>query len=125
MPDDPIIDSLNPFPPREDETEREGRIRQRAFDLWQAQGMPEGREQEHWLTTEREILMAQPTPTMGTPIMPGEQQSVGGTDQLDEPTAPKTSGASTPTPDTSKSRVANRDLDGPRKHGATPRPTDA
>ena len=36
MPDDPIIGSLNPFPPREDETEREARIRQRAFDLWQS-----------------------------------------------------------------------------------------
>jgi hypothetical protein len=40
------------------------------------------------------------------------------------PTAPKTSGASTPAPDTSKSPVANRDLDGPRKAGTTPRPTD-
>ena len=118
MPDDPIVDSLNPFPPREDETEREARIRQRAFDLWQAQGMPEGREQEHWLTAEREILMAQPAPTMGTPIMPGEQipgiRAVGGSDRLDEPTSPKTSGASTPAPDTSESPVANRDFDGPR-----------
>jgi hypothetical protein len=45
-------------------------------------------------------------------------------DVRDAPTAPKTSGASTPTPDTSKSPVANRDLDGLRKAGTTPRPTD-
>jgi hypothetical protein len=37
--------------------------------------------------------------------------------------APKTSGAAKPAPDTSKSAVANRDT-GPRKAGATPRPTD-
>ena len=86
MPDDPIIDSLDPFPAREDETEREARIRQRAFDLWQARGMPEGREQEHWLMAQREILTVQPAPTMGMPIMPGEQipgiQSVCGFDPL-------------------------------------------
>ncbi len=45
-------------------------------------------------------------------------------DVRDAPTAPKTSGASTPAPDTSKSPVANRDLDGPRKAGTTPRPTN-
>jgi hypothetical protein len=45
-------------------------------------------------------------------------------DVRDAPTAPETSGASTLAPDTSKSPVANRDLDGPRKAGTTPRPTD-
>lgn len=39
-----------------------------------------------------------------------------------ETIAPKTSGAPEPGPDTSKSDLANRDT-GPRKAGATPRPT--
>jgi len=36
---------------------------------------------------------------------------------------PKTAGAPADPGDTSRSRVANRDADGPRKAGATPRPT--
>lgn len=37
---------------------------------------------------------------------------------------PKLAGAAKPAPDTIKSRIANRDLEGPRKAGPTPRPTD-
>ena len=32
------------------------RIRQRAQELWEADGRPAGRELEHWLAAEREIL---------------------------------------------------------------------
>ena len=32
------------------------RIRQRAQELWEADGRPEGRELQHWLEAEREIL---------------------------------------------------------------------
>ena len=28
--------------------DREERIRQRAYDLWQREGAPEGRDQDHW-----------------------------------------------------------------------------
>lgn len=41
-----------------------------------------------------------------------------------ETTTPKTSGVAEPGSDTSKSPVANRDIEGPRKAGTTPRPTD-
>lgn len=40
------------------------------------------------------------------------------------PAAPKTSGAAVETDDTSRSPVANRNEEGPRHAGATPRPTD-
>lgn len=30
------------------DTDREERIRQRAYHLWQAEGCPEGREAAHW-----------------------------------------------------------------------------
>lgn len=40
------------------------------------------------------------------------------------PVAPKTSGAPEPEPDTSRSPVANRNQEGPRQAGTTPRPTD-
>jgi hypothetical protein len=40
------------------------------------------------------------------------------------PVAPRTGGVPKPEPDTSRSRVANRDVEGPRKAGTTPRPTD-
>jgi hypothetical protein len=34
----------------------EGRIRERAYEIWSAQGHPEGRAEEYWLMAEHEIL---------------------------------------------------------------------
>ena len=31
-------------------------IRRRAYELWEAEGRPEGRERDHWLQAELEIL---------------------------------------------------------------------
>ena len=31
------------------------RIRQRAYEIWEREGRPEGREQEHWEQAEREV----------------------------------------------------------------------
>ncbi|HLN25429.1 MAG TPA: DUF2934 domain-containing protein [Patescibacteria group bacterium] len=33
----------------------EEKIRQRAFEIWEAEGRPEGREQDHWLQAQTEI----------------------------------------------------------------------
>jgi hypothetical protein len=35
--------------------EREQRIRERAFIIWEAEGCPSGREGDHWERAEREI----------------------------------------------------------------------
>jgi hypothetical protein len=138
MADDPITDSLNPFPDR-DGSDREARIRQRAFDIWQAEGMPEGREKEHWTAAEREVLMAEAEPSLGTPLtaggdipnirsvssagVPAAQHDGSGDEPFEAPESPMTAGAPKPGSDTSKSPVANRDVEGPRKAGAMPRPT--
>jgi hypothetical protein len=34
------------------------RIRQRAYEIWEREGRPEGREQAHWEQAEREIAKA-------------------------------------------------------------------
>ena len=34
------------------------KIRQRAFELWQAEGHPEGRDYDHWLKAEAELSAA-------------------------------------------------------------------
>ena len=34
----------------------EYRIRQRAYEIWHAEGCAEGKAHEHWLTAERELL---------------------------------------------------------------------
>jgi hypothetical protein len=47
-----------------------------------------------------------------------------GDDSAQAPAAPKTSGASAKNVGLSKSRVADRNPDGKREAGATPRPTD-
>ncbi|MBB3447296.1 MULTISPECIES: DUF2934 domain-containing protein [unclassified Rhizobium] len=42
---------------REDRTqETTNRIRDRANQIWEAEGRPEGRREEHWLQAEHEIL---------------------------------------------------------------------
>ena len=38
--------------PAKNTPEREARIRSRAYDLWEAAGCPEGREQEFWKQAE-------------------------------------------------------------------------
>ena len=35
--------------------DREDRIRKRAYQLWQQEGSPQGRPDDHWLQAEREI----------------------------------------------------------------------
>ena len=35
--------------------DREQRVRQRAHDIWQTEGCPEGRAEEHWARAEQEI----------------------------------------------------------------------
>lgn len=35
-------------------------IAQRAYELWEHNGCPEGRDVDHWLTAERELLGADP-----------------------------------------------------------------
>lgn len=37
------------------ENDRETRIRQRAYQLWQDEGAPEGKHEDHWARAEREI----------------------------------------------------------------------
>jgi hypothetical protein len=40
---------------RESQATREGEIARRAYELWEQEGRPEGREQEHWLQAEKEL----------------------------------------------------------------------
>ena len=39
----------------DDQAGRTDRIRKRAFELWEQEGMPEGRQEEHWQQAEREL----------------------------------------------------------------------
>lgn len=36
-------------------TDRETKIRQRAYELWHAAGMPDDKAEEHWAEAEREV----------------------------------------------------------------------
>jgi len=37
------------------EQEKERLIRERAYEIWEREGQPEGREVEHWLRARREL----------------------------------------------------------------------
>ena len=57
--------------------DREDRVRQRAHEIWEAEGRPEGRDQEHWERASREIA------SEASEISPGNAPSP------DDPTADK------------------------------------
>lgn len=43
-------------PHEEAEPELYDRVQQRAYQIWESEGRPDGREEEHWQRAEREIL---------------------------------------------------------------------
>jgi hypothetical protein len=63
-----------------------------------------------------------PTRTPTTGGLSNEEFDRGTGKGRQPPPNPKTSGAAAPGPDTSRSPVANRNREGPRQAGATPRP---
>jgi hypothetical protein len=40
---------------REDPMQDQDRLRQRAYEIWEREGRPEGRHEEHWVQAHREI----------------------------------------------------------------------
>ncbi|MGN6551425.1 MAG: DUF2934 domain-containing protein [Pararhizobium sp.] len=56
--------------------DREERIRRRAHEIWEREGRPEGREQEHWdkavQDVEAEESEASRGPTHSDPVVGGE-----------------------------------------------------
>ncbi|WYK06972.1 DUF2934 domain-containing protein [Cereibacter sphaeroides f. sp. denitrificans] len=47
--------------------DREARIRQRAYELWEAEGQPAGRDQDYWLRAEAELGEDKPVPAAKAP----------------------------------------------------------
>ena len=43
-----------------DNKPNESRVRERAHHLWEVEGKPEGKHQEHWHQAERELSSAEP-----------------------------------------------------------------
>jgi hypothetical protein len=60
--------------------------------------------------------------TPETPGIRNERRGTLGKDRREAPVAPKTAGAAKPGADTSKSPVANRDMEGPRRPVSHPSP---
>ncbi|MER9301838.1 DUF2934 domain-containing protein [Mesorhizobium sp. M0496] len=55
---------------------REERIKRRAYEIWEREGRPTGREQEHWDQAVQEIEGEGPEAERG-PIVPDPTVSVG------------------------------------------------
>lgn len=53
--------------------QREEQLRQRAYDIWQAEGEPHGRDRDHWEMAERELS---DTPTEEAPKVETEAKPV-------------------------------------------------
>ena len=71
------------------ETNRETRTRQRAYDIWLAEGRPEGQALRHWLLAQRDIDSADQdggtSPAVESlQIEKEKQKSSSAEDQLDE-----------------------------------------
>lgn len=51
--------------------DRDQRIKERAHQIWESEGRPEGREHEHWQRARREIeTEAAEAPTVRMPLRP-------------------------------------------------------
>lgn len=71
-------------------TDREDRIKRRAYELWEAEGRPEGRQAEHWEQAAREIEAenhtgagespegGQPNGSQESDTAPGAESPTGG-----------------------------------------------
>jgi hypothetical protein len=56
------------------------KIARRAYELWEAEGRPDGRHHEHWLQAEQELGLEAPEPADPHPGMMGdgtEEQNLG------------------------------------------------
>ena len=58
----------------------EHRIRQRAYEIWHAEGQAHGKADEHWLAAEREVLSAlrAPAPAASAPPTSGKPMRASG-----------------------------------------------
>lgn len=69
----------------------EERIRSRAYELWEAEGRPEGREVDHWLQAAQEVAAERETTAVGAATRARKPRSTGATP---EKRAPATATAS-------------------------------
>ena len=56
-------------------SDREERIRQRAYAIWQSEGHTHGREEEHWHRAEREIAAEEAEPNKAPRRAPRPKQA--------------------------------------------------
>lgn len=64
--------------------DREERIRRRAHEIWEREGRPHGREQEHWDQAVQEIE-AEGSETERGPVEPDPVVDVGSEPRTDRP----------------------------------------
>jgi len=66
------------------DTEREARVRERAYAIWEREGRPEGGAEQHWAQAEAELRAEEgagaggPASTAGTETWTGPGGAVGG-----------------------------------------------
>jgi hypothetical protein len=122
--------------------DREARIRRRAHQIWDESGRPEGRDLDHWqqATADIDAEDATANETADAPMTAAtwkpqveEQPTEGmrdetldpvGGDSQNAPRAPKTGGGARKGKEPLVNPVADRNVEGPRQAGMTPRPTD-
>lgn len=67
----------------------EKRISQRAYEIWEREGRPDGRQEEHWSRAREEVLAEAEFSTPGTPLEPvpepGEDREAAPTDAAPSP----------------------------------------
>jgi hypothetical protein len=95
--------------------DREERIRQRAYAIWQREGQPDGSHQQHWDQAAAEIdLEAERVDRLAAELSEAGQATA----------APQTSGAALETEAPLPDPFAPRRTKAPRQAGTTPRPTE-
>ena len=89
-------------------SEREERIRQRAYQIWQSEGHGHGRQDDHWHQAEREIAAEEAGGSSKAP----RRATRSRTASAGKPTAAKSTGTKSTAARAARSRSATSDMRG-------------
>ena len=102
-------------------TDEHARIAQRAKEIWEAEGRPEGRAAEHWARAEKEIAEAALTSELDPKTTTGASGKPAARPRARKATAPAESAPAKPSPPRRTAKTAVLDAPPPEAAAAKPR----
>lgn len=86
--------------------DRDERIRKRAHEIWEQEGRPDGKEQDHWERAERELSGSELPPLANAAVKKKAPSTRTGTEKPTKATTSKAAGGKTATASKSATKRA-------------------